>query len=106
MFLSEEAIGGVIRTPDWSPDLALKHMDRHGTMAGVLSLSTPGCHLGDDAKARDLATRVNDEAAGYIKRWPARFGAFGTLPIPDIDGACREVGHALDDLALAQVEQR
>ena len=37
-----QAIGGVIRTPDWSPDLALKHMDRHGTMAGVLSLSTPG----------------------------------------------------------------
>ena len=95
-----QAIGGVIRTPDWSPDLALKHMDRHGTRAGILSLSTPGAHLGDDAKARDLAKRINVEAAGYIKQWPGRFGAFGTLPIPDVDGACREVAHALDDLKL------
>ena len=95
-----QAIGGIIRTPDWSPDMARTHMDRHGTRAGILSLSTPGTHLGDDAKARDLARRVNDEAAGYVHKWPDRFGAFGTLPIPDIDGACKEVAHALDHLKL------
>ena len=95
-----QAIGGIIRTPDWSPDLALGHMDRHGIRAGILSLSTPGTHLGDDAKARDLARRVNEEAAGYIKHLPDRFGAFATLPIPDVEGACREVGHALDHLKL------
>ena len=95
-----QAIGGIIRTPEWSPELALQHMDRHAISAGVLSLSTPGVHLGDDAKARSLAQRVNAEAVGYIQKWPKRFGAFGTLPIPDIEGACREVAHALDDLKL------
>lgn len=95
-----QAIGGIIRTPDWSPDLALAHMDRHGIATGILSLSTPGTHLGDDAKARDLATRVNDEHAGYIAARPGRFGAFGTLPLPDVEGACKQIAHALDDLRL------
>jgi predicted TIM-barrel fold metal-dependent hydrolase len=95
-----QAIGGIIRTPDWSPDLALKHMDRHGTQAGILSLSTPGTHLGDNAKARDLARRVNEETAGFIKQRPDRFGAFATLPLPDVEGACKEVAHALDNLKL------
>ncbi len=95
-----QAIGGIIRTPDWSPELALRHMDRHAIQAGVLSLSTPGTHLGDDARARDLARRVNEEAAGYIRQWPQRFGSFATLPIPDIDGACKEVAYALDHLHL------
>ena len=48
-----EAIGGIIRTPEWSPEMALHHMDRHGTQAGVLSLSTPGVHLGQAFGARD-----------------------------------------------------
>ncbi len=95
-----QAIGGIVRTPDWSPDMALTHMDRHGTQAGILSLSTPGPHLGDNAKARDLARRVNEETAGFVARRPDRFGAFATLPIPDIDGACKEAAHALDHLKL------
>jgi predicted TIM-barrel fold metal-dependent hydrolase len=95
-----QAIGGIIRTPDWSPDLALGHMDRHGIGTGILSLSTPGTHLGDDAKARDLARRVNEEAASYIAARPDRFGAFATLPLPDIEGACREAEYALDELKL------
>ncbi len=95
-----EAIGGIIRTPDWSPELALQHMDRHGIATGILSLSTPGTFLGDSAKAIELAKRVNDEHAGYIKSRPDRFGAFGTLPLPDVDSACKEIARALDDLKM------
>ncbi len=95
-----QAIGGIIRTPDWSPELALHHMDRHGTATAVLSLSTPGVHLGDDAKAGDLARRVNEEHASYIAKNPRRFGAFATLPLPDVEGACREAEHALDHMKL------
>src|SRR3954447_25308865 len=90
-----QAIGGIIRTPDWSTDLALGHMDRHGIQTAILSLSTPGTHLGDDAKARDLARRVNEESASYMAAGPDRFGAFATLPLPDVQGACREAEHAL-----------
>ena len=95
-----QAIGGIIRTPDWSPEMALAHMDRHGTGTAVLSLSTPGVHLGDDAKARTLARAVNEEHASYIARWPTRFGAFATLPIPDVEASCREAEHALDVMKL------
>jgi hypothetical protein len=33
--------------PEWSPDLALELMDRHGIATAILSLSTPGVHLDD-----------------------------------------------------------
>ncbi len=95
-----QAIGGIIRTPDWSPELSLGHMDRHGIETGVLSLSTPGVHLGDDAKAKDLARRVNEEHASYIAQWPTRFGAFATLPLPNVEAACREAEYALDVMKL------
>ena len=76
-----QAIGGIIRTPDWSPDMALTHMDRHGTATGILSLSTPGTFLDNAAKARDLAKRVNDEHAGYIHARSTR-GWRGPPPKP------------------------
>lgn len=95
-----KAISPIIRTPEWTPEKALAFFDRHRMAAGILSLSTPGTHLGDDAAARDLARRVNEEAASYIAAAPSRFGAFATLPIPDIEGACREAEFALDVLKL------
>jgi 6-methylsalicylate decarboxylase len=75
-------------------------MDRKATTAGILSLSIPGVHLGDDAKARILARQVNDEFASYIAKQPARFGAFAAVPLPDVDGACREAEFALDTMQL------
>ena len=48
--------------PEWSPDLALEFMDRHGIATGILSISTPGVHFGDDAEARTLAREVNRTA--------------------------------------------
>ncbi len=89
-----------IRTPDWSPELAVAFLDRHNIGAGILSLSVPGSHLGDDADARVLAKRINRESAEYVTQRPDRFGALATLPIPDIEGACEAARHALDDLKL------
>ena len=94
------SLGPTIRTPEWSPQAAVDFLDRHGSAAAVLSLSVPGVHHGDDAKARELAMRCNDEAAEYVARYPKRLGSFGTLPIPDVDGACQEAERALDVLKL------
>ena len=88
-----------VRIPDWSPDLSLKFMDHAGIAAAVASLSIPGVHLGDDAKARDLARACNEEHAEMMTRYP-RLGAVATLPLPDIDGACTEAIYALDVLKL------
>jgi 6-methylsalicylate decarboxylase len=93
-------LGAIIRTPDWTPQMALDFQDTHGIAAGVYSLSVPGVHHGDDAKARTLARRVNEEAAEYVAKNPKRLGAYATLPVPDMDGACAEARHALDVMKL------
>jgi predicted TIM-barrel fold metal-dependent hydrolase len=93
-------LGAIIRTPDWSPQLALEFQDRHGIAAGIYSLSVPGTHHGDDAKARTLARRVNEESAEFIAKNSKRFGAYATLPVPDMDGACEEAINALDVMKL------
>jgi len=94
------ALGPTIRTPEWTPQGAVDFLDRHGSAAAVLSLSVPGTHHGDDAKARSLSRRCNEEAAEFVSRYPKRLGAFATLPIPDVEGACEEARHALDVLKL------
>ena len=93
-------LGSIIRTPPWTPQVAIDFMDRHGIAAGIPSLSVPGTHHGDDATARALARRCNEEAADFVSRYPKRLGAFATLPLPDIAGACDEARHALDVLKL------
>jgi aminocarboxymuconate-semialdehyde decarboxylase len=78
-------------------------MDDAGTNVVVGSISTPGVHMGDDGAARDLARRVNELAAKLTQERPDRFGAFAALPLPDVDGALRELEYALDTLRLEGV---
>lgn len=86
--------------PDWSEDAALAVMDRNGIATGISSVSMPGMHFGDDAAARDIARRCNETSAELVRRRPDRWGAFGALPLPDLDGAIAEAIHALDVLKL------
>lgn len=74
-------------------------MDRQGIGTAVTSISSPGVHFGD-AFAGDLARRYNEVAARLLRDHGARFGAFATLPLPDVDGALRELGHAFDVLRV------
>ena len=75
-------------------------MDDAGIDVAVTSISTPGVHMGDDAKARDLARRVNELSADLIKERPDRLGGFAALPLPDVDGALRELEYAMDVLRM------
>jgi 6-methylsalicylate decarboxylase len=95
-----QGLGPTVRTPDWTPELAIDFLDQHDSAAGIMSISVPGTHLGDNAKARILAKRCNEESAEYITRFPDRLGAFGTVPLPDIEGACDAAKYALDSLKL------
>ncbi len=88
---------------DWAPQAwsaagAIAMMDAHEIATGVLSLSTPGPHLGDDAEARDLTKQVNEGLAGLVKDRPDRFGMFASVPLPDIDGTLEAIAYAYDDL--------
>lgn len=82
----------------WSSAGALALMDSYEIATGVLSLSTPGTHFGDDTEARNLSKAVNEEHAELVKDHPDRFGMFATVPLPDVDGALEAIRHAYDDL--------
>jgi predicted TIM-barrel fold metal-dependent hydrolase len=93
------AVGG-IAPPPWSKDSALAFMDDAGIDVAVTSISTPGVHMGSDERARSLARRCNELAAALVRERPDRFGAFGCLPLPDVDGSFAELAYALDVLKL------
>ncbi len=92
-------VGG-FAPPPWSKEGALSFMDDAGIDVAITSISTPGVHMGDDAAARDLARAVNELSAGLIQEHPTRFGGYAALPLPDVDGALRELEYALDVLKL------
>jgi len=95
----DNPVGGIAPAP-WNKEAMLSYMDDAGTDVAVTCISTPGVHMGDDKAARDLARRVNDFGAKLIQERPDRFGGFGALPLPDVDGSLRELEYALDTLKL------
>ena len=62
--------------PQWSAVAALAMMDRIGIATGMLSVSSPGVHFGNDASARSLARSVNEFAARTMGDHRGRFGGF------------------------------
>ncbi|WP_018657941.1 amidohydrolase family protein [Actinomadura flavalba] len=84
--------------PSWSPSEAADLMDRRGIATGILSLTTPGVHLGDPAEARAMAREINRFGAALAGEEGSRFGVFASLPLPDVDAAAAEAVHALDEL--------
>jgi predicted TIM-barrel fold metal-dependent hydrolase len=94
------AAGGLTTFPPWSVELALTTMERFGISTAITSISSPGVYFGDVASAKSLARLCNDFSAELTAAHPNRFGAFGTLPLPDVDGALRELEYVLDVLRL------
>ena len=62
-------VGG-IAPPRWDADLMLSFMDEAGIDVAVTSISTPGVHVGDDARARSLARRCNELSAKLVQAHP------------------------------------
>jgi len=92
-------VGG-IAPPPWDASLMVSFMDEAGIDVAVTSISTPGVHVGDDARARSLARRCNELSAELVQARPTRLGGFAALPLPDVDGALEELAYALDELKL------
>ena len=88
-----------VAIPDWSPEHAIETMDEHGIRAMVLSnpIGTKGMAAAD---AIPLSRRMNDELAEVVSRHPRRFGAFGVLPLQDVDSALAELEYAIDVLGF------
>ena len=87
--------------PEWSVDSALELMDQGRIATAILSVSTPGAHIGDDRQAREIARSVNEFSAEVARRRPDRFGFFATLTLPDVEGAIAEARQELEGLRAA-----
>jgi len=85
-------------SPAWSVDSSLAFMDAQRVATAVLSLTAPGVTGWEAAGRRAMARRVNEFGADLVTRWPDRFGSFATLPLPDLEGALRELDYAFDVL--------
>lgn len=84
----------------WSKEASISFMDDAGIDVAVVSLSTPGVHTGDSAKALALTRRCNEFSAELVRARPDRFGGFACLPLPDVDSSLEELSYALDVLGL------
>jgi predicted TIM-barrel fold metal-dependent hydrolase len=92
-------VGGL--TPmAWTKGASISFMDDAGIDIAVLSVSTPGVHIGDGQKAKRLARRCNEFLAEIIQQRPDRFAGFACLPLPDVDSSLSELTYAIDELDL------
>ena len=87
------------RTPPWSPELSIAEMERNGIATAICSLVQPGVWLGSGVEAaRTLARECNEYGARMVADHRGRFGLFGVIPLPDVEGSLREIEYALDTL--------
>src|SRR5262249_51726721 len=82
----------------WSPQRAVEELDRNGVATAVVSMTPPGIWFGDVAQSRRLTRTFNEYVTQLGRDFPARFGLFATLPLPDIEGSLKELEYALDVL--------
>jgi len=90
--------------PQWSPQSAIDMMDSQEIATAILSLTAPGVARWYKMERREMARRVNEYTADLVAKQPGRFGNFATLPLPDVDGALRELEYSLDKLGAEFVE--
>ena len=84
----------------WSAEASLSFMDDAGIDVAIVSVSTPGVHVGDHARAAALARRCNEFAATLVQAKPDRFAGFACLPLPAVDASLEELAYAIDVLKL------
>jgi predicted TIM-barrel fold metal-dependent hydrolase len=89
---------GFPQIPEWSAAEHVAAMDRLGIATSILSISSPGVHLADEAATRDLAREVNEAGRRAVVDHPGRFGLFASLPLPDVDAAIAEIAFCCDHL--------
>ncbi len=89
----------------WDAEARLKECDHHHVDVQVLSTIPVLFHYWAQPKdAYDTARYFNDHIASVVDHYPHRFVGLATLPMQDVDLACREMERAKNDLQLSGVE--
>jgi 6-methylsalicylate decarboxylase len=87
---------------NWTPSLALEQMDKAGIETAITSITSPGVWFEGDSASdnRNRARDCNEFGATMMRDHPKRFGMFGAIPVPDIEGSLAEIAHIFDVLKL------
>jgi predicted TIM-barrel fold metal-dependent hydrolase len=81
----------------------LEQMDEADVRMQVLSPAASPPYAEKEADAVATARLVNDSYADLAARYPGRFSAVVSLPLPHIDASLREMARGLDELGLLGV---
>ncbi len=84
----------------WDAKQRLAEMDQYGLQAQILSVSSPGLRFWKGKEAADLARVLNQELVDLMREYPTRFGAFATVPLPDVDASLAEIAWCLDEVHM------
>ena len=86
--------------PVWNEAEALAFMDRNHIGRAIVSTSNFPIPATELNAIHHIARVSNDFYGDLIARHPARFGAFASLPLPDVEASLKETSYALDALHL------
>jgi predicted TIM-barrel fold metal-dependent hydrolase len=85
----------------WSPELSLEQMEKFGIAVAILSMTQNGDLLYDGTeKGRTAVRRGNEYGAKLMQEHPTKFGLMGGIPMPDVEGALKEIEYAYDTLKV------
>ena len=80
----------------WTEEGHLAMMEENGIDTCILS--APAIHFTNGKQLVELARSFNQSAYEIKKKNPGRFGAFTTLPLPDVNATLNEISEGLDVL--------
>lgn len=87
------------KTPNFTLESYLQERSQHGYDYSILSITAPGVSfLKGNYQSRSLARKLNDQMAAWANEHPRKLGAFGILPLPDIEASLAEIAYCLDEL--------
>lgn len=87
------------------PRQRLRDMDEMGVAIQALSVLPPQYYYwADPGMGEELAQRLNDFVSGFVSTDTQRFVGFATVPLQDVERACRELRRAVTRLGFRGVE--
>ncbi len=81
----------------------LEQMDDAGVQLQVLSPAASPPYAEKESDAVEAARLINDSYAELAQKYPGKFGAVVSLPLPHIDASLREMERGLDQLGMLGV---
>lgn len=98
---TQRGIGATISEEDIKARFEL--MNKAGVAIQVLSATPQSPHFKNKDHAVKAAQYINNQYAEVVKKWPDRFVAYASLPLPHIEESLIEMKRTLDEFGMLGV---